>query len=112
MDRDTLTLIDGLFTWEADTARVRACRQDGDARAALVPALTQIRAGGVHILSRGAIEDYYPDGTLASGPKPDRALDACERITTVEQAGALSDPLDENAESEIAMICSDLFSGL
>jgi putative ATP-dependent endonuclease of OLD family len=112
MDADTLTLIDGLFTWEAETARVRACRQDGEARAALVPALTLIRTGGVHILSRGAIEDYYPEGTLASGPKPDRALDACRRITTAEHARALSDPLGENAETEIAMICSDLFSSL
>lgn len=113
IDGDTLTLIDGLFTWEADTARVRACRQDRDARAALVPALTQIRAGGVHILSRGAIEDYYPEGTLASGPKPDRALDACKRITTFEQAHALSDALvDGDEETEIAKICSELFSQL
>jgi putative ATP-dependent endonuclease of the OLD family len=112
MDGDTLTLIDGLFTWEADTARVRACRQDGNARTALLPALTQTRAGGVHFLSRGAIEDYYPDGTLVSRPKPDRALDACGRITTVEQARTLSDPIGENAETEIAVICSDLFSGL
>jgi len=112
MDGDTLTLIDGLFTWEADTARVRACRQDGDARAALAPVLTQIRTAGVHILSRGAIEDYYPDGTLASGSKPDRALDACRRTTTVDQARALSDPLGENDETEIAVICSDLFARL
>jgi len=110
IDDDTLTLIDGLFTWEAYTARVRACRQDQEARAALIPALTQLRSHGVHILSRGAIEDYYPDGTLASGPKPERALDACQRLLTREAATACSDPLGRGEDPELVVICRDLFT--
>jgi hypothetical protein len=112
MDDDTLTLIDGLFTWEVDTARVRVCRLDQEARAALVPALDVIRGHGVHILSRGAIEDYYPEGTLASGPKPERALDACSKLTNRELALAIGDSLVEGGDLELEIICRDIFAAL
>lgn len=110
IDAEGIALIDGLFTWEVDTARVRVCREDETARRALAPALDQMRRSGVHVLSRGAIEDYYPNGTVASAPKPERALAACGLVTIREQAMALSAPLEDGAAPELAIICQDLFA--
>jgi hypothetical protein len=35
---------------------------------------------GIYILRRGAVEDYYPEGTTGSD-KPSKALDACDKLT-------------------------------
>lgn len=112
IDAEGLALIDGLFTWEADTARVRVCREDEAARRALAPALDLMRRSGIHVLSCGAIEDYYPDGTPQSAPKPERALAACGLVTTREQAMALSTSLVDGADPELMVICRELFAGL
>lgn len=112
IDAEGLALIDGLFTWEADTARVRVCREDEAARRALAPPLDLMRRSGIHVLSRGAIEDYYPEGTPQSAPKPERALAACGLVTTREQAMALSTSLVDGADPELMVICRELFAGL
>ncbi|MEZ5898514.1 MAG: AAA family ATPase [Hyphomicrobiaceae bacterium] len=112
VDDDTIALMDGLFTWEVDIARVRVCRDDAASQAAIVPALTELRRSGIHVLSRGAIEDYYPEGTPTSTAKPERALAACGRVATREQAIGLSTPLGDGGDPELVVICGSLFEGI
>ncbi len=112
VDDETLSLLDGLFTWEDDIARVRVCREDDAARSALIPTLDAMREKGVCVLLRGAIEDYYPDGAPTSGAKPERALAAVTLITDLATATALSPPLADGRAVELHEICHALFSGL
>lgn len=112
VDENTLALLDGLFTWEDDIARVRVCRDDDAARSTLIPVLDAMRERGVCVLLRGAIEDYYPDGAPTSGPKPERALTAAALVTDLATAGALSPPLADGRAPELHEICHALFSGL
>jgi putative ATP-dependent endonuclease of OLD family len=88
-----LGTLDSLFTWEQDVARVNVCRDDADARSQLAPVLDSLRASGIIILSKGAIEDYYPDGAPTVGQKPARALEACKLVENEQDAMDLSSPL-------------------
>ncbi|MET3371232.1 energy-coupling factor transporter ATP-binding protein EcfA2 [Variovorax boronicumulans] len=105
-----LALIDSLFTWEQEDLRQQVCVQDAIARAALLPLLDTLRAQGICVLSRGAIEDYYPAGAPANGPKPSRALEACTFLTTREEACSVSQPLAANRRTELEEILESLFA--
>jgi len=104
-----LQQIDGLFVWEHDIARIRACREDQVAKAALLPLLDSLRANGIHVLSKGAIEDYYPDDAPTSGPKPERALAACRLVLDEASATALSTGLSEGRQCEFVEIFENIF---
>jgi putative ATP-dependent endonuclease of OLD family len=112
IDGALLAAIDGMFTWEDNIARVRACREDEKARDALVPVLDRMRDKGVCVLLRGAIEDYYPTGAPTSGPKPSRAMAAASLVKDSTTAVALSLPLAQGRMSELHQICEALFLGL
>ncbi|STR23416.1 Predicted ATPase [Janthinobacterium lividum] len=109
VDDEQLRLLDQLFTWEQEVARVRVCAEDIDARTSMVPWLDALRAEGICVLSRGAIEDYYPAAIPASGPKPERALAAAVAITDTAAALALSTPLALGRNTELEQIFSELF---
>ena len=93
VDEDALRQMDQLFTWESDIARVRVCREDEQSAQTLVPLLDALRRAGICVLSKGAIEDYYPEGTPDSGPKPERALAAARLVQSRETALSVSKPL-------------------
>ena len=93
VDEDALRQMDQLFTWESDIARVRVCREDEQSAQTLVPLLDALRKAGICVLSKGAIEDYYPAGTPDSGPKPERALAAARLVQSRETALSVSKPL-------------------
>jgi hypothetical protein len=101
--------LDGLFTWETDIARVRACKEDAAARNALVPLLDALRTAGICVLSQGAIEDYYPDETPSCGSKPERALRATELTTNSAHAASLSRPLEAGRPTELEEVFAELF---
>lgn len=105
----TIDLFDGLFTWEQEIARVKACREDETARAALIPLLDGLRAVGICVLSRGAIEDYYPAGA-ENGQKPQRALAAIGLMNSREDVAAVSTPLGEGRNCELTEVFAELFS--
>ena len=109
VDAEALHVLDGLFTWEHDIARVRACREDSEAAAALVPVLDALRATGICVLSKGAIEDYYPPEASSSGPKPERALGAAGLIDSKDGALALSQPLVAGRLPELVEVFEELF---
>lgn len=105
-----LQALDGLFTWEQTFARQKVCLEDAEAATALVPLLDTLRAQGICVLSRGAIEDYYPKEAPATGAKPDRALTACSYVTSKVVAKGLSTPLDAGRRTELEEILEELFS--
>lgn len=108
-DLETINLIDGLFTWEQEIARVKACSEDTEARAALTPLLDALRAAGICVLSRGAIEDYYPDGAEGD-QKPQRAMHAISLLNEPADLATVSTPLAEGRSCELSEIFSELFA--
>ena len=107
---EQLNLIDQLFTWEQEVARVRVCIEDDVARSSLVPWLDALRSEGICVLSKGAIEDYYPPGVASSGAKPERALAATERVRDTATANSLSTALEPQRNTELHEIFSALFA--
>ena len=110
INEKTTNLIDGLFNWEQDIARVRACREDEQARRALITPLDAMRLQGICVLIRGAIEDYYPAGAPTDGPKPERAVVAAGLVANRDAALALSSPIDAGRQPELVEICEAVFS--
>lgn len=109
---EVLANIDALFVWEADIARVKACMEDPDAMNAIVPVLDAARQSGICILSKGAIEDYYPTGSPSSGAKPERAMAAAALVVDQQIAMGVSVPLGNQRDTELMEICAQLFSNL
>lgn len=109
IDESALQEIDNLFVWEQNIARVNVCREDSMARAMLVPVLDGMRALGVCILSKGAIEDYYPEGTPENCSKPEKALGACRLVTGLDIATGLSTPLALGREVELLEMFREMF---
>lgn len=107
---EILQELDSLFTWEAEVARVKAVQEDALARAAIVPTIDALRREGIVVLSKGAIEDYYPANAPQVGHKPQRALEAAKSVTTRDAALLLSEPLGENRRTELEEIFAALFA--
>ena len=112
VEADTVEQLDRLFTWESDVARVKVCREDRESALSLVPLLDALRATGICVLSAGAIEDYYPEGTPEGGAKPERALAAARLVQDRETAMSLSRPLGPERSPELVEIFECLFSGM
>lgn len=112
VDDDALAQLDSLFSWESELSRCLACREDPICARAIVPLLDHLRTQGICVLSKGAIEEYYPDGCPADGSKPGRALKAASMIETEAHALALSQPLGPGRSPELKEILAELFSGL
>ncbi len=105
---DTIDMFAGLFTWEQEDARLKACLEDDDSRNAMVPLLDALRAVGICVLSRGAIEDYYPAGA-ENGQKPERAIRAIELLKTPDDIVGISVPLGPRRSCELTETFSELF---
>ena len=109
IDGQALQRIDDLFVWEQDIARIKACQEDAEATAALIPLLDELRKSGICVLSRGAIEDYYPAGTPSSGAKPERALAACKLVLDNAAARQLCPPLALGRSCELTELFTEIF---
>ncbi len=74
--------------------------------------LNILRADGVCVLEKGAIEDYYPQGITGEG-KPARAQCFCNTVTKREDALSLCAKdfvkVDGSLESEFGMIFEVIF---
>lgn len=104
----TNLLIGGLFSWEQGNTRVKACRKDEVTRAALVPLLDGLRLAGICVLSRGAIEDYYPPGA-GGDQKPQRALQAMGLLSSAADVELVSKPLQAGRPCELSEIFEEIF---
>lgn len=62
--------------------------------------LEGLRGQGIFVWEKGAIEDYYPKGTVGEG-KPAQAISCCAKITSAANARALcaNDHRDSNGEA-------------
>ncbi|NTH46621.1 AAA family ATPase [Agrobacterium rhizogenes] len=109
VDEQSLQQLDDLFVWEHAIARIRVSREDPAAKNALLPLLDCLRTSGIHVLSKGAIEDYYPEDAPTSGPKPERALDACRLVLDQASASALSVSLAQGRAPELEEIFENIF---
>lgn len=72
--------------------------------------LAKLRNEGIHILQKGAIENYYPEGV--TGPdKPTRALNACKMIKTRNDVFSLCEtvPYGENTVPELEAVFKSIF---
>ncbi|MET3694948.1 hypothetical protein [Methylobacterium goesingense] len=67
-----------------------------------------LRDAGICILTRGAIEDYYPAGA-ENGQKPQRALLAIELVKSKDDLAKISAPLAENRICELSEIFTEIF---
>lgn len=108
IDQGQIKIFDGLFTWEEDIARINVCRDDDEARRHLLPLIDGLRAAGICVLTRGAIEDYYPAGA-ENGQKPQRALLAIELVKSRDDLAKISLPLAEERSCELSEIFTELF---
>jgi putative ATP-dependent endonuclease of the OLD family len=102
--------IQQIFRIEENDTRLEAIRTDKDSRDALIPLLDKLRENGICVLSRGAIEEYYPEDVEQSGSKPQRALRAAAKITCAEEAAKLCSPLTAGRQSELHEIFTQLFA--
>jgi predicted ATP-dependent endonuclease of OLD family len=108
---ETLEAINQLYAWEQEITRHRVCQSDDEAGRLLHPLLDALRSQGICVLSKGAIESYYPPGVPTSDSKPERALRAAALIKSESHAIALSTPLATNRPPELKEILAAIFDG-
>lgn len=102
--------MNSLFVWENEEARYIALSTDEVIKPELVALLDSLRDEGIYILSKGAIEEYYPDGVTTNCSKPERALKVIEHVQTREVAVNLSQPLAAGRQTEFEQIFQSIFN--
>lgn len=107
-DQDLETL-NSLFAWEQDESRYVVLSTDNAIQQQLVEMLDTLRAENIYILSKGAIEEYYPVEAVRNMSKPERALKVIELVTVQEHAQALSRPLADGRPTEFEEIFRHIF---
>jgi predicted ATP-dependent endonuclease of OLD family len=112
VDIAELPEVDDLFPLERSAARRQLITSHPELTAAKRALLDELRREGINVLSAGAIECYYPEG--CDGPdKPSRALAACQRVVSREDALACSAVLSQPEgpdECELDVVFGNLFA--
>jgi len=98
-----------LFAWEADESRYTVISTDDEVKTDVVALIDLLRTEGIYILSKGAIEEYYPDDVTLNCSKPERALKVIDTVVSHELAKALSVPLAEGRQTEFEDIFQHIF---
>ncbi len=106
---DQIGTLHELFAWEADESRYTVISNDDEVKTDVVELIDMLRTEGIYILSKGAIEEYYPDDVTLNCSKPERALKVIETVTSQEFAKALSVPLAEERLTELEEIFQHVF---
>ena len=70
----------------------------------------QLRQAGVAILSRGAVEAYFPPGEISGNGKPERALAAVELARGIETLNLPKTTIDGEQKCELSAIFSHFFT--
>jgi len=108
---DDLALFGSLFEEEVKLRRRRIIESDPSVDSAKQTLLASLREEGIVILSRGAIEAYYPEN-VEGEDKPTRAISACRAVYDRENAILLSDKVlanGGNEKTELELIFSCIF---
>lgn len=111
IDDALLNNLDALFVWENSDARFKAVVGDAAARLAVLPLLDALRGEGISVLSRGAIEDYYPDPVPKDAPKPDRAMHAVQLLPDRDSVVAACPPMSDGRPPEFEEVFGRVFGG-
>lgn len=109
VSKEELAEFRDLFAEEATYLRRHVLASDERLRKSKDNLLTALRGDGVVVLSKGAIEAYYPEG-VEGGDKPSRALAACGRVASMDDIrsichGANELKTDDKTELELAFEC-------
>jgi len=74
--------------------------------------LSELRAHGVFLWEKGAIENYYPEG-VSGADKPSKAQSFCSLVNTAEEVKALCNVIEyeEGSLPEFSVILKDIFKG-
>ncbi len=82
---DLVSAVDAFFAWERKDERLTIMQNPPTAaiQASLTNLLASLRGSNVFVLSKGAIEDYYPPGNVITGQdKPSKAQSYRNVVTT------------------------------
>lgn len=84
--------VEAFFAWQRKDDRLTVLKTSTDIHMLQLKhrLLAMLRAVDVHVLERGAIEQYYPD-TITGPDKPSRARDFCDKIATRDAVLACCD---------------------
>ena len=76
---------DEFFAWERKSDRLSILKNSDDSQLLQLKwtLLDMLRGVDVHVLERGAIEQYYPDNVIGTD-KPSRAQDFCAKVVSRE----------------------------
>jgi len=107
--QDDVTTIDFLFESETQDKRRTALNKIGEFDE-LETLLSTLRAQKIFILSKGCVEDYYPDGVLGND-KPTKAFNACKLVNTPQIAQEICPKIKDgdNEYSEFDCIFRAIF---
>lgn len=77
--------VEAFFAWQRMSDRLAVLKNSTDVKMLQLKhcLLAVLRTVDVHVLERGAIEQYYPD-TVTGADKPSRAQDFCAKVATRE----------------------------
>lgn len=103
-----------LFEEEAHVHRRKAITDDSSLAQQKEGLLAELRRHGIIVLSRGCIEDYFPEGCIGDD-KPTRAINACHGITNRASALACSPRIRDGhgaSREELLLIFENVFQGI
>ena len=102
--------VNAFFAWEKYWPRRDVFKEPTQAlRTEIVALITALRAQGIFVWEKGAIEDYYPAGIAGDG-KPAQAIDCCIKVKTMLEARALCASDHKNAKGAQAGEFDAIFS--
>ncbi len=101
--------IELLFSKESDNRRKSILQNNGYEIPVKDELLTKLREQNIYVLSKGAVESYYPDGT-GGRDKPSKALKACELLQDKEKILEVC-PIsyEDNGKTEFEVIFENIF---
>jgi hypothetical protein len=102
--------IESLFSVEDEMLR-RKILERGDVNAQKLELLESLRSDKIYVLSKGAIESYYPEG-VTGDDKPSKALSACTLLKDKESVISISPNITHIGENinEFKLIFENIFS--
>ena len=105
--------LDELFVFERSKPRLEVLMDAsrGDLLRKKRQLLSELRAHGIFIWEKGAIENYYPTGVIGAD-KPTRAQSFCSLVKTAEDVKELCNVIeyDKGSLPEFSVILKEIFN--
>ena len=112
VEAEDLVLFGTLFDEEEKLRNRKILESDPRLNEAKQSLLASLRSEGIVVLSRGAIEAYYPSD-ITGGDKPTRAIAACRKVADSDAALKLCNSVqasDGSSQPELDLIFDCIFS--